>query len=109
MAGLNEFYAFMAEGDASARAMLGRPAVFFRGAESLGEAPVMCAPAMEGDVYTLGGVEVRVKLTASVRKDALRMRPENGDRVRLGENDFYIVAVSTLEVDPCDVLQLVPV
>lgn len=109
MAGLNEFYAFMAEGDASARELLGRLAIFFRGAERYGEAPVMCAPAQEGEVYMLGGAEVRVKLSASVRKAALRESPKNGDRVTIGDDDFYIVAVSTLEVDPCATLQLVPV
>lgn len=106
MAG-NPFTAFMAAGDAEARRLLGVPAVFCHGPLPYAEAPVICAPAMEQMLYEHGGAEYHVKLTATVRKDALGSeRVQQGDRVKVGGETYTAVGISTTGADPLITLQL---
>ncbi|MBQ4594796.1 MAG: hypothetical protein IJA81_09195 [Akkermansia sp.] len=106
MAG-NPFTAFMSTGDAEARRLLGEPAVLSHGPVAYASAPVICAPAMEQLVYMQGGAEYQVKLTATVRKEALAgAAPRQGDRVTVGGELYTVAAVSTTAADPLFTLQL---
>lgn len=106
MAG-NPFTAFMAAGDTEARRLLGVPAVLSHGPLPYAEAPLICTPAMEQAVYMQGGAEYQVKLTATVRKDALAgAAPRQGDRISVGGESYTVVAVSTTAADPLITMQL---
>lgn len=106
MAG-NPFTEFMAAGDAEARRLLGVPAVFCHGPLPYAEAPVICAPALEQMVYVQGGAEYQVKLTATVRKDALgSARVQQGDRVIVGGETYTAAGISSTPSDPLFTLQL---
>lgn len=107
MAG-NPFTVFMAAGDAESRRLLGVPAVFCHGPLKYAEAAVICAPAMEQMLYEHGGAEYQVKLTATVRKEALGSeRLQQGDRVIVGGETYTAAGISTTAADPLITFQLV--
>lgn len=103
----NPFTAFMSEADAASRELLGVPGTMSRGRVQYAAPRLILAPAMEQLVYLAGGAEYQVKLTASVRKDALDgERPEQGDSVEVNGEVYFLAAVSTTAADPLYILQL---
>lgn len=97
---VNDFTALLNAGDADSRALLGESATFAHRGTVYGSASVIMAPAESEVVYAAGGAELRVKATATLRKDALVHNIAEGDSLTLGSQRFFITAISSTPHDP---------
>ena len=102
----NPFTAFMAEGDAQSRRLLGVAGTLARGRVVYATLPFICAPALEQLIYLSGGAEYQVKLTATVRKDDLQDSPRQGDFATVNGETYTVAAISSTAADPLWTLQL---